>query len=163
MGLVFCSWLERCQQLLYTCVSMLSFVMVWASSPFFGFASNSGFRVGNDGFCLSFLDCFFFSSDSESLYASTREQHGVTVPSSLYIWKSLNISTGALRMTASMLCHPGKCSAQKRITRRNVHWTFPRVPELVFCQSQSTRGNVRFQNLTAPWGGVGFGGWINWK
>jgi hypothetical protein len=23
------------------------------------------------------LDCFFFSSDSESLYASTREQHGV--------------------------------------------------------------------------------------
>ena len=37
---------------------MLSFVMVWASSPFFGFVSNSGFRVGNDGFAFlsSFLE-----------------------------------------------------------------------------------------------------------
>jgi uncharacterized membrane protein len=37
---------------------MLSFVMVWALFPFVGFVTNSGFRVGNDGFRLSFYRVF---------------------------------------------------------------------------------------------------------
>ena len=45
----------------------------------------------------------------------------------------------------------GNVLHRKRITQGNVHWTFSRVTELLCCQSQSTRGNVRFQNMTAPW------------
>ena len=56
------------------------------------------------------LDCFFFSSDSESLYASTREQHGVgwgsvagltenkTKPSSLGLAELGNLRCGFLCM-----------------------------------------------------------------
>ena len=47
----------------------------------------------------------------------------------------------------------GNVLHRKRITQGNVHWTFTRVTEPLYCQSQSTRGNVRFQNMTALWPG----------
>ena len=40
---------------------MLSFVMVMASSPFFGFVSITGFRFGNVGFGLSGYGLLLFT------------------------------------------------------------------------------------------------------
>ena len=60
--------------------------------------------------------------------------------------------------------HPSLCMTSEHadqwrplITRGNVHWTFPRVTECLCCQSQSTHGNVRFQNMIAPCIGLLFG------
>ena len=54
MGLLFLSWLEGCQEILYTYIHMFSFVMVWVLSPLkTKFVCNICFRVGSDGFGLS--------------------------------------------------------------------------------------------------------------
>ena len=47
--------LECCQQILYSCIGMFSFLMVWALSPFYNFISSIFFWVRNDGFGLSLL------------------------------------------------------------------------------------------------------------
>ena len=54
MGLLFLSWIEGCQEILYTYIHMFSFVMVWVLSPLkTKFVCNICFRVGSDVFGLS--------------------------------------------------------------------------------------------------------------
>ena len=60
MDLVFFSLLEICQQLLHTCVTMLSFVTIGLLSSFLGLVSNNGLGLAMMG--LDFLSSYVYNS-----------------------------------------------------------------------------------------------------